>query len=95
MKNAYVSKLRRNYTGAGTLDVVGITEIATMGGVSSQAATNWRSRFPDFPLPIAELASGPIFRRDEAKDWLKRNNRKLAELTPGPNLDEVKLPDGH
>ena len=68
------------------MDVVGITEIATMGGVSSQAVTNWRSRFPDFPLPIAELASGPIFRRDQVKDWLKRNNRKLAELTPGPNF---------
>lgn len=68
------------------MDVVGITEISAMSGVTSQAVTNWRSRFPDFPLPIAELASGPIFRRDQVKEWLKRNNRNLSEVVPGPNF---------
>ncbi|WP_170978664.1 Z1 domain-containing protein [Afipia massiliensis] len=68
------------------MDLVGINEIASMAGVTSQAVANWRTRAPDFPLPMSELASGPIFRREQVRDWLKRNNRKLAELKNGPNF---------
>lgn len=68
------------------MDLVGINEIATMAGVSSQAVANWRTRAPDFPIPHTDLASGPIFRREQVRDWLKRNNRKLAELQDRPNF---------
>lgn len=68
------------------MDLVGINEIAAMAGVTSQAVTNWRNRAGDFPLPISELASGPIFRRDQVRDWLKRNNRTLANLPKGSNF---------
>ncbi len=64
-------------------ELVGINEIASMAGVTSQAVTNWRSRSPDFPLPLSELASGPIFRKSQISAWLKRNNRKLPELQTG------------
>src|SRR5258707_14792736 len=64
-------------------DIVGINEIAAMGGVSSQAVTNWRARASDFPRPLSELASGPVFRRAQVRAWLKRNNRKLSELQQG------------
>jgi len=64
-------------------ELVGINEIAAMAGVSSQAVTNWRTRSSDFPLPLSELASGPVFRRSQIRAWLKRNNRKLAELEDG------------
>lgn len=69
-----------------THDLVGINEIATLAGVSSQAVTNWRSRSSDFPAPLAELASGPVFRKSQVRAWLKRNNRKLAEMEEGPNF---------
>lgn len=61
-------------------DIVGINEIADMAGVSRQAVVNWRTRATDFPLPLQELASGPIFRRAQILTWLRRNNRKLDEL---------------
>jgi Z1 domain len=61
-------------------DIVGINEIAEMAGVSRQAVTNWRSRTADFPRPIADLASGPVFRRAQIRAWLLRNNRKLGDL---------------
>ncbi|RBP17313.1 Z1 domain-containing protein [Roseiarcus fermentans] len=61
-------------------DLVGIAEIAAMGGVSTQAVANWRVRSPDFPQPLKELASGPVFRRTQIRAWLKRNNRKLSSL---------------
>jgi len=61
-------------------DLVGINEIATMAGVSTQAVANWRVRSSDFPQPLKELASGPVFRRTQIRAWLKRNNRRLRNL---------------
>ncbi|MCA9466806.1 MAG: hypothetical protein KC643_15380 [Nitrospira sp.] len=67
-------------------DIVGINEISDMAGVSRQAVVNWRSRSADFPHPLQELASGPVFRRAQVRAWLIRNNRKLDELQKGPNF---------
>ena len=61
-------------------DLVGINEIAAIAGVSTQAVANWRVRSSDFPQPLKELASGPVFRRTQIRAWLKRNNRKLGSL---------------
>ncbi|WP_104839097.1 Z1 domain-containing protein [Sinorhizobium fredii] len=61
-------------------DLVGINEIAAMAGVTTQAVANWRVRSSDFPQPLQELASGPVFRRAQVRAWLKRNNRKLGSL---------------
>jgi Z1 domain len=61
-------------------EILGINEIATMAGVTSQAVTNWRARAADFPKPISDLASGPVFRRSQIRAWLRRNNRKLASF---------------
>lgn len=67
-------------------ELVGINEIAVMAGVTSQAVTNWRSRSADFPSPLIDLASGPVFRKSQVRAWLKRNNRKLADMTEGSNF---------
>ena len=67
-------------------DIVGVNEIAAMAGVSRQAVVNWRSRAADFPPPIKELASGPVFRRAQIRAWLRRNNRKLSDLQDGPEF---------
>jgi hypothetical protein len=40
---------------------------------------NWRKRFPDFPPPLAELKSGPVFSESEVKLWLAR--RQAADST--------------
>jgi len=61
-------------------DLVGINEIAAMAEVTTQAVANWRVRSADFPQPLKELASGPVFRRSQIRAWLKRNNRKLGSL---------------
>jgi len=58
-------------------ELVGIGEIAEMAGVSRQAVANWRVRAVDFPGPIAELASGPVFRRSQIRSWLKRKKRNI------------------
>ncbi len=69
-------------------EFVGIGEIAEMAGVSRQAVANWRVRAKDFPVPVAELASGPIFRRSQVRSWLKRNKRStpMAHVIATINL---------
>lgn len=62
-------------------DFVGINEIAGMAGVSPQAVANWRVRAADFPRPVSELASGPIFRRSQIRIWLRNNKRKGNAMT--------------
>lgn len=58
-------------------DFVGIGEIAQMAGVSRQAVANWRVRVSDFPAPITELASGPVFHRSHIRSWLRKNKRNI------------------
>jgi Z1 domain len=78
-------------------ELVGVNEIAVMAGVSSQAVTNWRARSADFPSPLSELASGPVFRKSQVRAWLKRNNRKLSEMKGGstfyPRLKSLRNDD--
>ncbi len=53
-------------------NVVGVYEIAEFAKVSPSAVINWRKRFPDFPTPIADLKSGPIYLESQIKVWLAR-----------------------
>src|SRR5262245_12761799 len=67
-------------------ELVGINEIAEMAGVSRQAVANWRSRAPDFPKPIADLASGPVFRRFQVRVWLRRRKIPMCNVVSTINL---------
>lgn len=69
------------FVATNTDDLVGINEVALMAGVSKQAVANWRVRVSDFPQPVTELASGPIFRRSQIRSWLRRNKRKGKPMT--------------
>ena len=67
-------------------DLLGISEIAKIAGVSRQAVANWRKRSSDFPRPIAELASGPIFRRSHVRVWLRKKEVPMADVFSTINL---------
>ena len=49
-------------------ELVGLSEIAKLHEVARNSAWRW-SRRPDFPEPLARLASGPIWRRAEIDAW--------------------------
>lgn len=55
-----------------TESLIGIFEIAELAKVSPSAVANWRRRFPEFPAPLAELKSGPVFSENQVKLWLAR-----------------------
>jgi chromosome partitioning protein len=63
------------------LDFVGTAEVAEMLDVTKQTLTNWRSRNPSFPRPVAELKSGPVWKRQDIAEWGKSVGRQLREKT--------------
>lgn len=67
-------------------DLIGINEIAEMAGVSRQAVVNWRKRSENFPRPIAELASGPVFHRSQVRSWLRKRRVPMAQVFSTINL---------
>jgi chromosome partitioning protein len=67
-------------------DLVGVFEIAEMAGVTSQAVANWRARLTDFPQPVANLRSGPVFRREDVRRWLRNRRSPLAKVIATINL---------
>jgi len=67
-------------------DLIGINEIAEMAGVSRQAVANWRKRSENFPRPIVELASGPVFHRSQVRAWLRKRRVPMAQVFSTINL---------
>jgi hypothetical protein len=58
-------------------------DIAMMCGVSSAAVSNWRSRYPDFPRPVANIANGKVdvFVRDDVIRWWKVRHAPAMRMT--------------
>jgi chromosome partitioning protein len=67
-------------------DLTGLFEIAELAGVSPSAVANWRKRSADFPRPVADLKSGPVFRKGEVRAWLKRRNKSVTTVIATINL---------
>jgi type I restriction enzyme M protein len=59
--------------------LLNLTDIARLAGVSRTVVFNWRKRHTDFPQPVAEPASGPVFNRDEIAAWLERRRPRAAK----------------
>lgn len=59
--------------------LIGVFEIAELANVSASAVANWRKRFPDFPVALAELKSGPVFSEGQVKLWLAK--RQASDST--------------
>src|ERR1041385_3537479 len=67
-------------------DFGGLAEVAAMANVTTSAVANWRSRNADFPPPIAELKSGPVFRLSHIRSWLRRRKLALTNIIATINL---------
>lgn len=67
-----------------TQTLIGLYEIAELANVSPSAVANWRKRFNDFPAPIAELKSGPVFDENQVRLWMAKRQR--ADVPESPDL---------
>jgi predicted DNA-binding transcriptional regulator AlpA len=59
----------------GRLDLVGVTEIAEMLGVSRQRVDQIVRSDGRFPKPVAELHAGRIWLRTDVAAWARRTGR--------------------
>lgn len=50
-------------------DLAGTREIADALGVTRGLVAVWQGRHEDFPTPVADLASGKIYRLSEVLAW--------------------------
>lgn len=56
------------------IKLLGLYEIAEIAGVNPSAVANWRRRFADFPSPVVDLKSGPVFQESQVRLWLRRRD---------------------
>lgn len=56
------------------IELVGVTEIATMLGVSTQRVSQL-SRSAAFPEPVAKLAAGWIWKLEDVQAWARETGR--------------------
>jgi len=72
-----------------------LTDIARLAGVNRSAVANWRDRHADFPKPVSNPKSGPVYDRAEVKAWLSARRPaalKQASL-PTAGASNKKLED--
>lgn len=56
-------------------NLVAAGEIAQRAKVTHQAVSQWRTRYPDFPTPVRDLACGRIYWWPHVETWLIETNR--------------------
>jgi prophage regulatory protein len=60
------------------LDLVGVTEVKELLGVSRQRVHQIIRDHPDFPEPVAEIKAGKIWLRRDVVSWARRHGRDLT-----------------
>ncbi len=68
--------------------LVGMSEIAQIAGVTKQAVANWRDRNEDFPKPIANLKQGPVWQLGEIAQWAKGKDIQIDAVEAEAINDE-------
>lgn len=61
-------------------DLIGLYETAQIAGVSPAAVGNWKKRYPDFPVPVKQLHSGPVFQRRQILHWLRKKEGSMVKV---------------
>ena len=67
--------------------MLGLAEVAELAGVTPAAVGNWRTRFSDFPEPVATLRAGPVFDQNQIRRWLRKHKGvRMAHVVSFINL---------
>jgi SAM-dependent methyltransferase len=65
--------------------LVSLADLAEMANVSRPAASNWRRRYPDFPLPVRETGATSLFRLADLQAWMGEHGKRLE----APSIDQL------
>jgi predicted DNA-binding transcriptional regulator AlpA len=60
------------------IDLVSVTEIAEMLGISRQRVNQLIQAYEDFPPPEADLAIGRVWLRSAIEEWAKSHPRRAG-----------------
>ena len=60
--------------------LVSVAEIAARAGRSVNTVQSWRRRHPDFPMPVARLAAGPVWTWPTVNTWIATRHHAPAAL---------------
>lgn len=63
-------------------DILGVKEAAEVLNLSSQAFSNLKSRYEDFPDPIKSLSSTPLYDRKMVETWAEAHGRSITRYAP-------------
>jgi len=63
-------------------DILGAKEAAEVLNLSSQAFSNLKSRYEDFPDPIKSLSSTPLYDRKMVENWADAHGRAITKYAP-------------
>ncbi|KQX93029.1 MULTISPECIES: N-6 DNA methylase [Streptomyces] len=55
--------------------LVTAAEIARLAGVTRAAVSNWRRRYDDFPAPVTDSTSSPLFALSGVRTWLATQHK--------------------
>jgi len=71
------SETRTQYAtgGAEQSELVSVAEVAARAGRSTNTIQSWRRRHRDFPAPVAQLATGPVWAWPPVADWIAARPR--------------------
>jgi predicted DNA-binding transcriptional regulator AlpA len=60
-------------------ELLGVTEVATMLGISRQRIQQLTESDPDFPAPAETLARGRVWQRGDIVKWARATGREILE----------------
>lgn len=62
----------------GDVDLLGVTEVAQLLGISRQRVQQLTESDPDFPAPAANLARGRVWSREAIEKWARETGREIV-----------------
>jgi hypothetical protein len=52
-------------------DLAATGDVAADLGVKNAAVSNYPRRYPDFPAPLKVLSTGPVYSREQVRQWAR------------------------
>jgi predicted DNA-binding transcriptional regulator AlpA len=60
-------------------DLLGVTEVASLLGISRQRVQQLSETDLDFPKPTAFLARGRVWAKEDVEQWARATGREIAK----------------
>lgn len=73
-------------------DLVSVSEMAIRAGRPVNTIQSWRRRHPDFPMPVARLAAGPVWLWPAVGRWIEARTTERSRRKRTRRGEQASLP---